>query len=616
MNQKFKDTETNIEDSMNFLEEFFFGKPEGHFINIWTSGNKKSEFISEPSEIAQAVQTLTNGMNYDIYFGVCTSTKNLPSYKRFASDGIEAVYGLWIDIDIKDEVHQKSNLPPDSEAALALISEAPLDPTIIVDSGHGFHAYWLFKEPYVISSPENREKISTLERSWNDLIAKKAEVHGWVIDSVYDLARIMRLPGTYNTKSKEPIYCEIHKLNDTMYEPEDFEQFITPGGLSSFTKNNSITTLEMQSQNLPDMNITEDSTLTAEELELIQQTSKLKKTFEHKRGNELKDNSLSAYDFSIALQLLQSGWKDEDIARALIYHRRKHNGDLKLNRSQCYYSLTINKAKNYLSLENTEIPKTKEQFIEQGTEETKTQEKLNEVELAQEKKRDLEILNEAVQGVTIVGVTRGIYKNKSDQSTKILDPNDIECAIIIEESEHPIELGKPTQFSNSILFLRKISQVTKRKTAINPLYQKQWRKLEMIIYSIAEDIRLGSDASRPMIFFNWLETYINESNTIHATFDIPTGDVEIDKRIEECPVSTQPFPFSPVLTKNSIYLIHIPSLKEYIRNCGGSYFSEKELAKHFRSFGCGYVTIRWKKRGKLDNKMSAVRFRSWEGKDV
>jgi len=269
-----------------------------------------------------------------------------------------------------------------------------------------------------------------------------------------------------------------------------------------------------------------------------------------------------------------------------------------------------------LSLENTEIPKTKEQFIEQGTEETKTQKNLNEVELAQEKKRDLETLNEAVHGVTIVGVTRGIYTNKSDQSTKISDPNYLEYEIVIKESEHPIELGKLKEFGNSTQFLEKISSVTKRKTALAPLYVKQWRKLRMIILSLAEDVYLGSDASRPMVFSGWLETYINESNTIPANFEIPTGDVEVDKRIEECPIGTQPFPFSPVLTKNSIYLIHIPSLKEYIRNCGGAFFSEKELAKHFKSYGCGYVTIRWSKKGKLENKMSAVRFRSWEAKDA
>jgi hypothetical protein len=65
-------------------------------------------------------------------------------------------------------------------------------PSVVVNSGGGFHAYWLLYEPMVIDD-SNRAAITSLQYRW------VGHVGG---DDVKDLARVLRLPGTRNVKSK------------------------------------------------------------------------------------------------------------------------------------------------------------------------------------------------------------------------------------------------------------------------------------------------------------------------------------------------------------------------------------------------------------------------------
>ena len=52
-------------------------------------------------------------------------------------------FQVYIDIDVAGPAHKKTNLPASHEDAVDLLkSSLPLPPTILVDSGHGLHAYW------------------------------------------------------------------------------------------------------------------------------------------------------------------------------------------------------------------------------------------------------------------------------------------------------------------------------------------------------------------------------------------------------------------------------------------------------------------------------------------
>lgn len=53
----------------------------------------------------------------------------------------------------------------------------------------------------------------------------KAAAHGWQIDPTADLARVMRLPGTFNRKLT-PVPVRVIEENDARYNPSDFDPYL------------------------------------------------------------------------------------------------------------------------------------------------------------------------------------------------------------------------------------------------------------------------------------------------------------------------------------------------------------------------------------------------------
>ena len=92
-------------------------------------------------------------------------------------------------------MHRKPNLPPTQEQALATLEEALLEPTLLVDSGHGIQAWWLFEQPWIFQTPEDQELGRRAAQWWHQHIKGLYTARGWTTDSVFNLDRIMRLPG-------------------------------------------------------------------------------------------------------------------------------------------------------------------------------------------------------------------------------------------------------------------------------------------------------------------------------------------------------------------------------------------------------------------------------------
>jgi putative DNA primase/helicase len=112
-----------------------------------------------------------------------------------------AIPGLWIDIDIKHPAHRKVTLPDTIEDVLAVINTAvPLPATILVDSGYGLHAYWLFRELWRFDDDVERTRAAHLLRRFQSTILTAGKRQGWSLDSTFNLAQVLRIPGTYNHK--------------------------------------------------------------------------------------------------------------------------------------------------------------------------------------------------------------------------------------------------------------------------------------------------------------------------------------------------------------------------------------------------------------------------------
>ena len=94
-------------------------------------------------------------------------------------------------------------------AIIAAISEAlGEDPVAITHSGHGLQPYWAVEVASALGLT-NTEAKRLLDR-FKALVQKVAADHGCGVDAVFDLARVLRLPGSVNYKDPEnpvPVRC-------------------------------------------------------------------------------------------------------------------------------------------------------------------------------------------------------------------------------------------------------------------------------------------------------------------------------------------------------------------------------------------------------------------------
>ena len=71
---------------------------------------------------------------------------------------------------------------------------------MIVDSGHGLHPYWPISDGHITGGDIGA--ALALVRRWGRLVAVAADQLHAGVDNVYDLARMMRVPGTLNNKTR------------------------------------------------------------------------------------------------------------------------------------------------------------------------------------------------------------------------------------------------------------------------------------------------------------------------------------------------------------------------------------------------------------------------------
>ena len=143
----------------------------------------------------------------NVYFGV----NPRPLSKKKKQDDIKGVVCLWVDIDGKDFENGKPE-------AFTQIEDFEIQPNMIVDSGNGYHCYWILKEPiFDIDEDQRLEFKQVLSGIIGKLGADRHAVN---------LDRVLRLPGTFNIKGEEPIECRVEKvMTDNVYSLEDFIQF-------------------------------------------------------------------------------------------------------------------------------------------------------------------------------------------------------------------------------------------------------------------------------------------------------------------------------------------------------------------------------------------------------
>ena len=195
-------------DAFAFLAGYFQGLRSHERIEVRSFGPDghpgPRSWHAEPAEAGRAALALRGDLA--IYYGVC------PRADRGGRKcHVTSIHDLWADVDDKC-------FPDGRAGAAAALAAFPLAPTWWIDSGGGLQAYWQLRAPLPVAGVDD-PLVARVE----GLLARLYVRLGG-LDAVQDLSRVMRVPGTWNTKYDPPRPVTVrHHDPDAIYTLEDFE---------------------------------------------------------------------------------------------------------------------------------------------------------------------------------------------------------------------------------------------------------------------------------------------------------------------------------------------------------------------------------------------------------
>lgn len=137
-----------------------------------------------------------------VFLGQALADHPGPDDDRYKAADAAALTHLWVDLDIAGDGHADGKpYPPTVDDAMRVVDAIGLYPSVIKHSGNGLQLEYRFDDPWILDTDTERAEAAALVRDFIHTVRARAHsVGAWTIDSVFDLARVMRVPGTTNRK--------------------------------------------------------------------------------------------------------------------------------------------------------------------------------------------------------------------------------------------------------------------------------------------------------------------------------------------------------------------------------------------------------------------------------
>ena len=290
----------------------------------------------------------------------------------------------------------------------------------------------------------------------------------------------MRLPGTFNNKvpgERKPVVVVLQ--DGPRYDLEDFlglvpEDFAASTPPPEDQGNRGGRTGEQGGMTASGLVLSPDAQPNLTRLEaLLKADPKFRRTWEKNRP-DMKDQSPSSYNMSIADIAIRAGWSDQEAVNAMIYWRRKHGHDLKLREN--YYALTVAKAKGPIRMEQD-------------------QDKLDETLLEPPEDQE-EVLKDTLASLFRVDITR-VVKYLGDPPVYYM-----------ETEQGNITLGTIERIYSQTKFREAVGAAT--DVVIPSVSKGAWEKRVQAILLLREEVDVG-DASHPVQQARaWVTDYLLE----------------------------------------------------------------------------------------------------------
>jgi replicative DNA helicase len=191
-------------DSTNTMVDFAglllgaLGFTDGEFVSLlYEPPEPPHTAVRAPADAVAEIGQLPGTAN--IYFGVNPTEGPARTHAgRGTEAAVTRLAALWCELDVKPGGCATIGVVHQIIDNLSAILGAR--PSVIVNSGHGVHAYWAIDDG-AIGEQFTVGRARALVRRWGRLVAVVADKHHAHADNVFDLARMLRVPGTLNNKS-------------------------------------------------------------------------------------------------------------------------------------------------------------------------------------------------------------------------------------------------------------------------------------------------------------------------------------------------------------------------------------------------------------------------------
>ena len=179
---------------------------DGWFAVVGIRGKSvKQVLVATRKEVDTAAEEFV-AQKRNVFFG-CAKYKTNESRKK---ENVQSIKCFWLDIDCgipKAVINDSTGRPDgyvDQPTALGELQKfcalIGLPRPLLVNSGRGIHAYW------PLTTPITREEWEPVANRFNELCV----IHNLYVDtSVFEVARVLRIPGTLNFKDEPPSSVEV-----------------------------------------------------------------------------------------------------------------------------------------------------------------------------------------------------------------------------------------------------------------------------------------------------------------------------------------------------------------------------------------------------------------------
>jgi len=531
--------ELNREAVTRFYEELFGDAVcETAQLVLWTPRDKRTFWTSSIEEavaVSEAAATAS-----DLYFGLCLQDKEAARIEKAKRTEVEpeqvdmnycrgyasttvAMPGLWLDLDIAGDGHEKVGLPKNQGEADRILSSLPLSPTTVLKTGGGTHIYWLFKEPWVFDDSEERDRAAALIRGWQMLAIDSAADMGFVCDATHDLPRVLRPLGTINHKYGNTV--ELVNAYDHRFNPSDFEDW-SSDVVPVASKHSKVEALgDLREDIQPPM---------PKLMAMLNLAPEFAATWRRERR---EFPSQSEYDMSLASMAARAQWTDEEIVALVVSHRREGGEPLRLDRPR-YFTGLIGKARSGVASEDAhERINERVESVAQGDSTPED-----------EREGFLEDISNLL-GFRV----RRVLKFLSDPP---------QFRLVLEEGT--IHLGGVEAILTSSKFRASIAAVSGH--LIQRFNGARWDPVAQAILQAVEELDLGADSSAEGLVSEWLSDYLAQHR--------PSED-----RSEAVPIRM------PFLDPDGLPAFFLPEFKTWLKFHRDETLGRRQIATLLRTAG-------------------------------